>query len=216
LRVRLDERLFAKIHGCFGPAFFALAVALAVFTSPLWLVKAGPRIDRAAGKLQRLAWLTTLFAYVQIVLGAQLRHVSLDLPAMRFRIFVLLHIFVALALSAHVLLIAVRVLRHYRSEAALARPAIGLAALLATQLALGGGTWVLNYGWPTWFGGFAFSQEFLVLEKGQLQALVTTAHVALGSLIFVTSLMLSLRSVRLLQSGSSAAAVWPRAVGMAA
>src|SRR5436190_10251632 len=36
LRVLLDERTLAMLHGCTGPLFFALTVALVVFTSRTW------------------------------------------------------------------------------------------------------------------------------------------------------------------------------------
>ncbi len=45
MRVRMDARLLAQIHGCVGPAFFALAAALAVFTSP-----------RCAPRKQPICW----------------------------------------------------------------------------------------------------------------------------------------------------------------
>ena len=53
----------------------------------------------------------------------------------------------------------------------------------------------MNYGWPSaWFSRFAWAQEFVVTQEGRAQALVTTAHVATGSLILVTSLLVALRS----------------------
>ena len=43
LRVIQDEVLLARVHGCFGPAFFALSVALAAFTSSWWIGAGVPR-----------------------------------------------------------------------------------------------------------------------------------------------------------------------------
>ena len=36
MRVLLDERTLAMLHGCTGPLFFALTVAMVVFTSKSW------------------------------------------------------------------------------------------------------------------------------------------------------------------------------------
>lgn len=36
MRVLLDERTLAMLHGCTGPLFFSLAVAMVVFTSKAW------------------------------------------------------------------------------------------------------------------------------------------------------------------------------------
>ncbi len=215
MRVRMDERLLAKIHGCFGPAFFALSVALAVFTSRFWRDSPAPRVDASAGKLHTLALLATFFAYLQIVLGAQLRHVSLALDASGFRVAVLFHLLVAAVLLLHVVLLALRVGRSYRSETLLVRPTFALVALVTAQLALGASTWVLNYGWPVWFGGYAWSESFTVQQESQSQALVTTAHVATGSLILVTSLLVSLRSWRLYRAAAHGTAGLHLALGVA-
>ena len=43
-------------------------------------------------------------------------------------------------------------------------------------------------GLAAWFGRYAWAQEFVVTQEGRTQALVTTGHVATGSLILVTSL----------------------------
>src|SRR5438132_1456321 len=37
MRVRMDERTFAMLHGMTGPLFFTLTVAMTVFTSRVWL-----------------------------------------------------------------------------------------------------------------------------------------------------------------------------------
>jgi cytochrome c oxidase assembly protein subunit 15 len=215
LRVLLDERLLAKIHGCFGPAFFGLCVALAVFTSRLWRESPPPRLDLRAGKLQRMTLLTTFLAYAQIVLGAQLRHISIGLEAGAFRVLVLFHLFMAAMLTLHVALLAALVLRAFRDQPALVRPALALLVLIGVQLALGVGTWVFNYGWPNWLGDYAWGQRLLVVQESQRQTLTTTAHVAGGSLVLVTSLVVSLRSLRLFRAGSSAQQWSTQAAGVA-
>ena len=104
LRVIENEVQLAKVHGCFGPAFFAFTVALAVITSRRW--REAEAVDPAGpGKIERLAVLTTFLAYCQLVLGSELRH----LPAWRgqaiFVSRVFFHLAVAAALFAHIVML---------------------------------------------------------------------------------------------------------------
>ena len=93
LRVIGDELLLAKVHGCTAPLFFSLAVALVVFTSPAWRTGGG---QLPGGR--RLAWwalAATVGIWVQIVLGAQLRHIPPLAPLGWFVLWVWLHLIVA-------------------------------------------------------------------------------------------------------------------------
>ena len=47
MRVLLDERTLAMLHGCTGPLFFALTVAMVVFTSQRWRSAMPPTGSRA-------------------------------------------------------------------------------------------------------------------------------------------------------------------------
>ncbi len=105
---------------------------------------------------------------------------------------------VALALVGQVAVLTFRVVRSARGEGALTRPAAGLCLLVALQIALGLGTWIVKYGWPVWLGGEHLA-GFVVQAEGRLQAQITTAHVAVGSLILAVSLVVALRSWRLVR-----------------
>jgi heme a synthase len=211
MRVRLDEIVLARIHGCVGPAFFAYIVALAVLTSGLWLSADAPRAVERGGQLRRLAFITTALAYLQLVLGSALRHMPVWATPGEFRTALVFHLFVALALGVHIILLLLRVLQvagrqptePARLRPALVRPAALLTLMLFAQLGLGLGTWMAKYGWPTWLG--AQDMNFVVEAEGRLQAQVTTAHVALGSLILATALLIALRCVRLVRGGGSVA-----------
>jgi cytochrome c oxidase assembly protein subunit 15 len=198
MRVISDDRQLAMVHGCFGPAFFALTVALAVFSSRRWRQAEIAVTHTGALRLQSLSALTCLLAYVQLVLGAQIRHMPVDASAGAFRGAVLFHLLMAAVLAAHVLALAVRVWREHRQERALRTPAIALAALLTVQIVLGCATWVVNYSWPSWLGDTQWTADYVVLQEGLPQVLVTTAHVAVGSLILAVAVVATLRSLRLL------------------
>lgn len=197
LRVVLGNIDFAKIHGIFGPTFFGLCVTLAVVTSRYWRNATCASLAAPDRKLTRLAILTAGLVLLQIAVGAHLRHLPVDLSPAMFRGVVLFHLILAAAIVVHVVLLAVRVGRSHRAERNLIRPAIALFLLVGLQLALGSATWVVNYAWPAWLQGFAFSSNLTLTAGGFWSAVVVTAHQALGSLILAFAVLLALRSLRL-------------------
>jgi heme a synthase len=205
VRVIQDERQLAKIHGCVGPAFFALATALAVFTSRLW--RAGPTAapDERAGKLHRLALLTAALAYLQLVLGANLRHIPVMASVAEFRAALIFHLVGAAALAAHVMLLVVHVLRRRAGDAALRYPALFLAVLMAAQLSLGVASWIVKYSLPTGIHGVGIFSGFTIESQGLAQSLTVTAHTAGGSLILAVAVLLALRAMRLAPRGRESA-----------
>lgn len=215
MRVVLDERRLAMIHGCVGPAFFALTVALAVVTSRLWKDGRAVRRHSRSGMLQRFALLTTVFAYLQLVAGAQLRHISPAASANSFRTTVFVHLFLAGVLMIHILLVAGIVLTSGLGASGLTRPAIALCLLIAVQLVLGGATWIVNYGWPSFVGESPSTAGFTIEAKGIMQSNVVTAHVATGSLILAVALQLTLRSLRALRPLAAEARSEPMLKGAA-
>jgi cytochrome c oxidase assembly protein subunit 15 len=202
MRVIADEVQLAKIHGCLGPAFFAYAAALATITSRRWRQSVA-QPSRALSKLERLAIITTVLAYAQLVLGSQLRHLPLSASPGDFRTALVFHLATAVALLVHIGLLTASAWRDFRREPWLLRPAVGLLALIGLQLALGAATWVTKYGWPDMLAGYDFTADYVVLANSPQQAWITTAHVAVGSLILATSLLITVRSARLASRGSS-------------
>jgi cytochrome c oxidase assembly protein subunit 15 len=200
-RVIQDERQLAKIHGCLGPAFFALATALAVFTSRIW--KTGPTAapDNRARKLHRLAILTVAIAFLQLVLGANLRHIPVTASVMEFRAAIIFHLVGAAALTVHVILLALHVLRRRAGEAALRYPALVLCVLIVLQLTLGGASWIVKYSLPTGIHESGFLSGFTIENEGLAQSLTVTAHSAGGSLILAVTVLLALRALRLAPRG---------------
>ncbi len=187
VRVLLDQRLVALMHGCVAPLFFAFATSIVVFTSRFWRDASAPQEDRAGQRLVRAAWILAGVAYVQLILGAILRHPLLDSPSAVFRGAVLLHLIVAFVLLVQAMLFHISALR----SGCLAGRAVRWLSLLTVvlvlgQLTLGAATWVVKYSWPAWMDSFDFAAAYVVQEKSLEQSLIVTAHVANGSLILVT------------------------------
>jgi cytochrome c oxidase assembly protein subunit 15 len=177
LRVVLLEGTLAILHACFAQAFFALTVSLVFFTSQEWKEVAEKIRLPNAGRLQRLCTITTAMIYVQGVFGAVLRYTGARLDA---------HLLFAALVALHVALLSGRILRFHSDQPRLFRPAVFLCGLLILQLALGLGSYLVKFTSL----GMALSPLSVVLLR--------TTHVVTGALMLVTSLLLTLRSYRLL------------------
>jgi cytochrome c oxidase assembly protein subunit 15 len=199
LRVLGNEIFLAKVHGCSAPIFFAFAASLVTLTSPRWLRAVGKTERSAARRLQWLAPAATGLLYGQILLGAQLRHLARDAGPGWFELWVWLHLIVAGLLLMIVAWLVVVSARSFRQERMIIRRGWFLAGLLLVQIILGCATWVLNYNWPAWFLDYFWALGYTVVAEGRLQAVTTTAHVAVGSLCLVTALILTMWSYRLFE-----------------
>jgi cytochrome c oxidase assembly protein subunit 15 len=174
-------------HAGLAQLFFCITLSLAVFTSPRW--RAGDSdVDDPA--LRRLAGATTLLVYVQILLGATMRHTNAGMaiptfplafghlvpPAWTPAIAIhFAHRVGAMIVAIAIIATAVHVRTHHGSRRELVRPAMLLVVLVAMQIMLGG---------------------FVVWSA--LQPVINTIHVVNGALVLGTSLVLTLRSYRAL------------------
>jgi heme a synthase len=210
LRVLVDDRVLARIHGCTAPLYFGLCAAAVAWTSRAWRQSPASaknpslRDDRGFGP-PRLAWLVTLALYVEIVLGALLRRPATNAALAGAELWTWLKTLSAgqiatwfeacvwlKVINAGLIAVGVAWLVIGASRQRLARRAWLLATLLLVQLALAAVAWAANYGWPAWFTGTIWPVQYTVVAQGRLQVLCTTAHAAIGSLTLVASLSLSL------------------------
>lgn len=198
MRVLLDERTLAMLHGCTGPLFFALTVALAVFTSKSWRSSPdAPSGDLATASLVRgLAVITCILVYLQLVFGAVLRHVPVDSEPRAFFLAVQFHLFLAGVLTLHIVALATLVIWKFRLVQPLAKLTWLLCGLIGLQILLGAGTWVVKFAVPTWAADWMPFGPIANQADGWLQTHVITAHVAVGSLLLVTSLSIALYALR--------------------
>jgi cytochrome c oxidase assembly protein subunit 15 len=228
LRVLLDERTLAMLHGCTGPLFFALAVAIAVFTTEHWratnaaLLHTGnsgtsssPLASSRASHVRRLAVVTCLLVYLQLVLGAVLRHVPVVSEPATFALAVRFHLLMAAVLTLHVLLLAWSATRHCRQIRWLHRLVLALGGLLVIQLALGAATWIVKFSVPTWAARWWPWPAFTVHADGWLQTHIITAHVAVGSLLLAAATATALVALRTLPRGVSIQHAAPGRAGLA-
>jgi len=188
-------------HACLGQTFFCLVVSVALLTSPGWRQSASQSVAAVPGwNLRALVLVTTVVVFVQLFLGAWMRHSGAGLAIPDFPLAYgklippfgivgvpihFAHRVVGTSVGVLAVLVGVTVWRQHRSVTQFARPAALLVFLVMVQIVLGGFT--------IWTG------------KGVLP---TTFHVLNGAIILATSLILTLRVRVRLQSGAEAAAGW--------
>lgn len=187
--------LISASHGSLAQAFFAMLVTLAVATSPRWFEARPllPQVDRKP--LQKLALLMVIAIFVQIMLGASVRHAKYfpEYPGSGTTFFWHLgaHLVGLLWVGHTVAAVLVRIIRRHGDENALAKPATLLGALLGFQILLG-------------IGALLFRLTATVeYDPNALKLLVTTGHVAGGALSLVTGVVILLQAHRRLVPASA-------------
>jgi cytochrome c oxidase assembly protein subunit 15 len=176
-------------HASLAQIVFCLTTTIAVATAPGWqrsYSAAGGVPDDAT--LRKVAVATTALAYLQIVIGATMRHTDagLAIPDFPWAFGRLVppqwspqiathfaHRVGAVIVTAMVLATAGHVLYHHRRRHVLARPAVALIGLVALQITLGALT---------------------VLSRKHY--IINSLHVVNGGLVLVTSVVLTLRAYR--------------------
>ena len=180
LRVTQINRDFAIVHACLAQAFFALLCGIAWFTSrdggrgkTETLIR---RDEGTSSSLRRLSLITTALIYLQLIFGAILRHTGSRLDA---------HLLFAFLVALHVFLLARRLLVvDSKSDGIGQSIPLLLLGLLVVQLMLGTGAFFAKL--------TAFGETF----AAALTVTITTAHVAVGALMLVSSFVLTLKIYR--------------------
>jgi len=176
-------------HASLAQIVFSLTMTIAVVTSPGWMrgyaTRGAAPDDRV---LQRIAIVTAAAVYVQIIIGATMRHTGAGLAIPDFPLAFghlippqwdekiaihFAHRVGALIATACVLATTGHVLYHHRDRAELLRPSILLLVLVATQVTLGALT---------------------VLSRKDV--LINSLHVVTGGCVLATTVVLALRAHR--------------------
>jgi cytochrome c oxidase assembly protein subunit 15 len=176
-------------HACLAQAFLCLVIALAVCTSPGWQERPARRLEPMQPALWFVAAITAGMVYVQLILGALMRHMGagLAIPDFPLAFGRLVPPLDSLAVTVHFLhrlgallvMLCVgwtmaRIFSQHRAEGRLLRPALLLGGLVLLQLTLGALTiWTRR------------------------AVLPMTAHVAVGAAVLATSVVITLRAARL-------------------
>ena len=194
MRVVFDDKTIAKVHACTGPLFFAVATAIATLTR-----RGATGVDVAAGVARLVppqpravaaavgAAALVIAAYVQLVAGAQLRHLDAGIGPTTFRWLIGFHVAGAVVVTALVVMLA-------WVNGGTASPARRwswlLAGLVVCQIALGCGAWVVSWGLPSGLLPESWRLSEAIQARSAAGAAVVTGHVVLGMLILGGSVVL--------------------------
>jgi cytochrome c oxidase assembly protein subunit 15 len=195
-RVLLDDKTVAKVHACTGPLFFAVAVAIATLTrTPSASRSASDRV--AAGPSPSVLAARTsaglaLASYVQLVAGAQLRHLDASVDPTTFRWLVVFHLAGALAVAA--LAIAAAIVARTGGQPVARRWSLAILLFVGFQLALGFGAWIVNWGLPSGWLPASWTFSDPLVARSVWGAAVVTGHVVLGMMILGAGVVLSIVS----------------------
>ena len=173
-------------HATLAQLFFCTTVSLAVFTSRSWMeARPLPAEGKETLPLRYLCTTALVTIFLQLILGATLRHSATwdqHLPTA----LILSHIGGALAVTLALGSATITTLRRYKDERFLTRPATIALSLLVVQLFLGVAAYLTRTASPN--------------DPQPLNPMIaiTVAHVACGALVFVSTIVLTLRTFRVL------------------
>jgi cytochrome c oxidase assembly protein subunit 15 len=186
-------------HAMLAQAFYCMVIAIALFTSPSWkrgLPDAGERTGNPS--LPALAAMTSGAVYLQLLLGALMRHTDsgLAIPDFPLAFGRLVPVFEtgqiainfahrmgAVLVTTMIVLTLGRILGEYREYRELFGPILAMTVLVGLQVTLGAFT--------VWTGK---------------AVMITTFHVANGAVILGISVLLTLRAYRMIPFRGRAAA----------
>ena len=169
-------------HACLAQLFFCMTLSLALFTSRGWNSPVEPVEDREAPQFCHLAVAATVAIFIQLALGAALRHKGLGIAP---------HLVGAGVVAVLILWVAHRAFWNLSGQGTMVRLALAAGALMLLQLTLGVGSYWIRL----------VTQDAV---QPQLSTVwITTAHVAVGALLLGASLLLTLQSYRRLTLSGS-------------
>ena len=181
----------SSAHATLAQLFFCTSVSIAVFTSKSWMQERPKLEEKGSIPLRYLCSAALVTILLQLVIGATLRHSATwdqQLPTD----LILAHIGGALAVVIILGSTAFTVLKRHKGETFLTTPAIMALVFLMVQLFLGLAAYITRLASPN--------------DPQPLNPMVgiTVAHVACGAMVFATTIILTLRTYKVLPAAHSA------------
>lgn len=182
LRVTEISSTLAAVHACTAQLFFALLVSMAVFTTDTWRLRRSILPDGPRARTMRiLAWAAAAGVYLQIVIGAMLRHSTQVLSGS----FAILHIAGAFVVTGLLFAAFVYVQKHWTDIRPLRRTAWFVLGAVGVQFALGLAAYLV------------LIHESAMQVRSTAQVVLTVAHLVVGAALFASTIALALWSHRL-------------------
>ncbi|MXX85384.1 MAG: cytochrome oxidase assembly protein [Acidobacteria bacterium] len=163
----------AVVHAATAQLFLGLVVALAVFTSESWLALDAARDGPRDNRLWRLSLTVPAAVWLQIILGALLRHPGTGIHPW----LVGFHVGGAVLVAAAVAAFLLRVWKGFRASRVLYRGSWVLAGLVDLQLILGLTAYLVTL------------DDAGMLQPSNLQVVVNTSHAVIGALLMAGAVL---------------------------
>jgi cytochrome c oxidase assembly protein subunit 15 len=181
LRVLWVSIDLATVHACAAQLFFAVLVAMTLFTTDTWRKGRGILSDTdVSRRLRWMAYATTAMVYVQIVLGALLRHAGGGISAG----FTTVHVtgsFLVVGLVGGTFVVTEK---YFDDNPVVRRAAWGLLGAMGLQFALGLAALIV----------MLYEQADPGLSLAPV--LLTVGHLVVGALLFGMSIVTTLLVAR--------------------
>lgn len=179
----LLPKLVSIGHGCLAQTYFSLVVSITVWTSPFWQSNPPPREELAGHTpLHRLTLALFAISYLQLILGAILRHSGRALP---------FHIIGAIFVAGFSFWIFRRVRNVHRELVWLKRLSSLIVVVLLIQVTLGTSSF------------FLLRHHFETIPPPFWVPVTITMHVVTGALFLGLSVVLALTTYRTRPQGTS-------------
>jgi len=173
------------IHASLAQGFFCLTVSIAVFTSPWWLSDPPAEDDAASPRLVSLSIWLACVAFLQLVLGAAVRHNAFGIWP---------HLVGAAAVLALAIIVARTVRRRFANVPPLHALSKWLNSVIGAQILLGGAAW-----WSRIATRDAPQPEPIAIW-------LTVAHTVLGAIVLASTVVFVLVCRRLFRAPEPALA----------
>jgi len=180
LRVVWISLDLAVVHAMIAQLFFALLGAMILFVSPMWTRAVDRPALKRTGGLKTSTLVTSVLIYIQIFLGALLRHPGTGIDP----VFAALHIGFAFVVALTVVRLWMFIRERFREESGLNRLSQSLLFILVLQVSLG------------LFAYFVILDERGIVQPSNVQVIVNSAHLITGALLFACSTALTLLARR--------------------
>lgn len=176
MRVVYNSLDLAVVHALLAQIYFSLLVAMILFVSPMWVHRAESAPDSDLSSLKTSVITASSLVYLQIFLGALLRHPGVGIDPL----YAMAHLGFALLVSGHLMSVWFRIRYRHHEEVDLNKVSNYVMILLGLQVSLG------------LFAYFILLDERGMVEPSKLQVIINSAHLIVGALLFSSTIVVCL------------------------
>ena len=181
LRVTENSITLAVVHASFAPISLAFFTVLTMLTSRKNYQPPSLMLPPESNKIGRLSIFTSTLIYVQLVLGAIVRHTTQ---------YLVVHVLIAILVSMHIVLLVRRVFSEYSSFTNFINLSMIMGTIIILQMTLGIGSW---------YSEFQLGERLSI----PLRTAITSGHQFLGIFLFMNSLIFSFEVIRHTAAGET-------------